>query len=123
MALTTGITEAATALISNSSEKGSKSSKDPPPRVITITSTFFSAFSCERLALTSLDDLTPCTATSCTSNSIPGQRNLVFSITSFMAALARPQIKPIFLGKNGIAFFLSGANNPSAASFCFNFSN
>ena len=38
MALTTGVRQANTARISPSSENGNRSSSDPPPRAITITS-------------------------------------------------------------------------------------
>ena len=53
MAETTGVPAAATARCSASSEKGSRSSTEPPPRAMMMTSTSGSASSCWRASITS----------------------------------------------------------------------
>src|SRR5665647_444925 len=115
MALTTGVTASATALTRASLLKGSRSSKDPPPRVITMTSTLRSASSSRRAVLTSGTVLGPWTETCRISNWTAGQRFRAFSTTSFSAALARPQISPTLRGRKGMGCLRSRSNNPSDA--------
>ena len=116
MALTTGVTALATALTRASLLKGSRSSNEPPPRVITMTSTLRSASSSLKAALTSGTVFGPWTATVRISNWTAGQRRRAFSTTSFSAALARPQMSPILCGRNGKGRFRSKSNSPSDAS-------
>ncbi len=115
MALTTGVTALATALTRASLLKGSRSSNEPPPRVITMTSTPRSASSSLSAALTSGTVLGPWTETVRISNWTAGQRRRAFSTTSFSAALDRPQMSPTLWGRNGSGRFRSMSNNPSDA--------
>ena len=85
-----------------------------------MTSTSAIASSSDKAADTSTTAAAPCTVTSRISNSTDGQRRLAFSTTSFSASVFRPQIKPIFLGSNGSATFLSSAKSPSLARRVFN---
>ena len=90
---------------------------------ITITATSVKPSSSFNAVATSLTAPSPCTATSRISNCTSGQRSLALTTTSCIAALARPQIKPILVGRNGNACFFAASNNPSAAKVCFNASN
>ena len=114
---TSGVRAAKAARTTDSSEKPSKSSKAPPPRVTTKTSTSGRASSSAMAAETSAAQLTPCTATSRTSKTARGQRLVAFSITSALARAPCPQIKPMRRGKKGRGFLCSAANKPWAASF------
>ena len=114
IALTTGVRSAATARISASSLNGSRSSTDPPPRAITITSTarsWSSRCSASTIAGTAVG---PCTGTASTRNRTAGHRRRAFSSTSRSAALARPVTSPTLPGRNGSGRFRSAANSPSA---------
>src|ERR1017187_8503052 len=115
MALTTGVWQAATARTSDSSEKGSRSSIDPPPRVMMMTSTAGSASRRCRLSMTSATAYPPWTATCSTRNRTAGQRRAALRRTSRSAAESRPQIKPISPGRNGSGRLRSAAKRPSAA--------
>ena len=84
-----------------------------------MTSTSLMASSSTRAVITSLTASFPCTATSRTSNSIPGQRSRALTKTSCIASLARPQINPILRGRKGNCFLRSGANRPSEARSSF----
>ena len=115
IALTTGDFAAATARISVSSENGRRSSIEPPPRAMTITSTDGSASSrCSALTI-SPTAYCPWTATGSTRNWTAGQRWAELRSTSFSAAESRPQIRPILPGRNGSGRLRSAANSPSAA--------
>ena len=113
---TTGVWAAATARTSDSSENGSRSSNEPPPRASTITSTSGSASSSESAAHTSRTAFAPCTATCRTSKTTPGHRSEALRITSFMASESRPVTSPTFCGSSGSGFLRESANSPSAAS-------
>src|SRR5215469_18575976 len=115
MALTTGVTQPATARTSSSSENGSKSSAEPPPRAMMITSTAGSASSRCSAPTTSSLACGPCTATCSTRNWTAGHRCAAFCGTSRSAAESRPQIRPTDLGRNGSGRLRSAANSPSAA--------
>ena len=119
MALTIGVVHCDASRTSDSSLKGSRSSKEPPPRVMMMTSTSGSSSSSFSAADTSTTAAAPCTATSRISNSTAGQRRRAFSTTSFSASVLRPQIKPTFRGSLGSAIFRSALNKPSAANFSF----
>ena len=83
---TTGVRALATARISPSSENGSRSSTEPPPRAITITSTSAWWSSRSRAEITSAAARWPCIVACTTSNVTPGQRRVALSRTSRSAA-------------------------------------
>ena len=118
IALTTGVRAAATARIRDSSLNGSRSSRLPPPRANTMTSTLGSASSSARLRIMVLTAEAPCTAPSRTSNWADGQRWRALVITSCIAWALTPVIRPIRRGSSGRRRLSSGANRPSAASCC-----
>src|SRR6266496_2424793 len=118
MALTTGVWQAATARISDSSENGSRSSIDPPPRAMIITSTARSASSRRSASVTSPTAYGPCTAAFSTRNRTAGHRRAALRRTSRSAADSRPQMRPTTPGRNGNGRFLAAAKSPSAASDC-----
>ena len=115
MALTMGVKHDAARRTNDSSLKGSRSSKDPPPRVMMMTSTSISASSSRNAFETSETAAAPCTVTSRISNSTLGQRRLAFSTTSFSASVLRPQIRPIFFGRSGKAVLRSESKRPCDA--------
>ena len=119
MALTIGVVQLEAKRTSDSSLKGSKSSKDPPPRVMMMTSTSGLASSSASAAETSTTAAAPCTATSRISNCTAGQRRRAFSTTSFSASVLRPQMRPTVCGNRGSAILRSALNNPSRANFSF----
>ncbi|CAB4839181.1 unannotated protein [freshwater metagenome] len=116
MALTIGVVHDAAKRTKPSSLNGSKSSKDPPPRVMTITSISGSASSSRSAADTSVTAAAPWTVTSRISKTTLGQRRLAFSTTSFSASVFRPQISPTFFGRSGSSTLRSKSKRPSAAS-------
>jgi len=115
MALTIGVLQLAANRTNPSSLNGNRSSKEPPPRVMMMTSTSLSASNSFSAALTWMTASAPCTCTSRISNCTDGHRRLAFSKTSFSASELRPQIKPILFGSSGNAFFHLASNKPSAA--------
>ena len=119
MALTIAVVHAATNRTRDSSLKGKRSSKDPPPRVIMMTSTNGLASSSRSACETSTTAAAPCTATSRISNCTAGQRRRAFSTTSFSASVLRPQIKPTVRGRRGSAILRSVLKRPSRANFSF----
>ena len=119
MALTIGVWQAAASRTKPSSLKGSKSSNDPPPRVMMMTSTSLSAANSRNALETSVTAAPPWTATSRISNITFGQRRFAFSTTSFSASVLRPQISPTFFGNSGSSIFRSKLNKPSRASSVF----
>ena len=116
IALTTGVTAAATARTSVSLLKASRSSSEPPPRAMTMTSISRSASSSRSAATTWVTACGPCTATSRTAKRTAGHRRRAFSTTSRSAALARPQINPTVRGRNGNGRLRRASSSPSLAS-------
>ncbi|SHW96689.1 Uncharacterised protein [Mycobacteroides abscessus subsp. abscessus] len=115
-ALTTGVVQAAISRHSVSSENGSRSSTLPPPRAITMTSTCGAASRARRASTICGTALVPCTAVFRMSKWTAGQRLWATVTTSCSAADARPVMRPMVLGRNGIGRFIRGSNNPSASS-------
>ena len=115
MALTTGVTAAATARISSSLLNGRRSSSAPPPRAMTMTSTSGRESSSRSARMIWATAVLPWTATSRISNSTAGHRSAALRRTSFLASESRPVIRPIRWGSSGRGFFRESANRPSAA--------
>ena len=107
---------AAMARTSPSSENGSRSSTEPPPRAITMTSTAGSASSFRSPAITDSAAVGPWTAQLCTTNRTAGQRRRAVTSTSRSAALSRPVISPTTAGANGSGRLRAASKSPSAAS-------
>ncbi len=119
MALTTGVRHPDTALISASLLNGNRSSKEPPPRAITMTSTSGRVSNSLTALLTATTVSAPWTGTWRISKRAAGQRRCVLLRTSRSAAVLRPTINPIRLGRNGRARLRSVSNRPSERSSCF----
>ena len=115
MALTTGVRAAATARIRDSSLKARRSSKEPPPRAITMTSTSAMASSSRSAWVTARTAPEPWTATSRTSKSTAGQRRDALRMTSFSASELRPVTRPTRRGSRGRGFFRAASKSPSSA--------
>ena len=118
-ALTTGTGQPATARTTRSSLNGSRSSKLPPPRARTTTSTSGSAQIARSASTTASAARGPCTKVSATRSCAGGKRACTEAITSRFAAASFPVTSPILRGKRGSGRLRSGANRPSPASFCF----
>jgi hypothetical protein len=115
-AVTTGVRVPAMARTRPSSEKGSRSSTEPPPRAMTITSTVGSASSRRSPAITDSAAVGPCVAQLCTTNCTAGQRRRAVTRTSRSAALSRPVMTPTTAGAKGSGRLRATSNSPSAAS-------
>ena len=116
MAETTGVCAAATARCNASSEKGSRSSTEPPPRAMMMTSTSGSTSRSCNASITCATVPVPCTAVLMTRNCTAGHRSCDTASTSRSAAEPRPVISPTFLGKKGSGFLRAGSVSPSAVS-------
>ncbi len=99
----------------SSSENGSRSSIDPPPRAMMITSIDRSASSRCSASMISSVACEPCTATCSTRNRTAGHRREALRSTSRSAAESRPQISPTPAGRNGSVLLRAAENRPSAA--------
>ena len=85
------VEQAAIARQSPSSENGSRSSSEPPPRVITITSTSARASSAASARRISGTARSPCTAVSASTKRAEGRRARALRMTSSGAAASRPR--------------------------------
>ena len=118
-ALITGISEAATARTTASSEKGNRSSKEPPPLPIMISSP-----SLYRLAVSSCRANTGAASAPCTGagSTVTLTVRFLRESTVRISRRAAPVglvITAIRSGKNGSGRFLARSKRPSRASFCF----
>ena len=114
---TTGTGHAATARTSRSSLNGSRSSKLPPPRVSTITSTSGAAQTSRSASIIAVAAKGPCTYVSATTTRAAGNRAVIVASTSRFAAASFPVTSPMRRGRNGSGRLRS--KTPSAASFFF----
>ena len=113
---TIGVTQAAVARTTPSSEKPMRSSKLPPPRATMITSTSGSASSRWIAAMTSAGHCAPCTCAWTTLNRTAGQRRLTFVITSPSARACGAHTSPMHAGNSGSGTLFSASNSPSPLS-------
>jgi len=123
-----GIALSAAARTTASSLKPQRSSTEPPPRATMITSgrgtgpPGVRALKPRIAAETSAAHFSPCTATGHKSTR-RGNRSARRCRMSRITAPEGEVTTPITSGRKGGAFFRSGANRPSAASFAFSFSS
>ena len=116
---TTGTSHSATARITRSSLNGRRSSKLPPPRVSTITSTSGSRASVCNVAAIAAGAACPWTYVCATRRFAAGKRAWTAVTKSRLAAASLPVRTPIRRGSTGSGRLRSGAKRPSAASFRF----
>ena len=88
----------------------------PPPRAMTMTSTAASPSSERRASTICATVLGPCTAVCRIANRTAGQRFRATETTSRSAAEARPVIRPMVPGRNGMGRLRRESNRPSACS-------
>ena len=119
----TGIFDANTALASVSSLNATKSSAEPPPRPMMMTSAAFWAFINFTAAVSCAAASSPCTSTGQNTISAAGQRRESMLRISCTAAPVGDVMTPMRAGNGGIGRLCSSANSPSAASFSFSCSN
>ena len=109
---TTGTGHDATARTSRSSLNGSRSSKLPPPRATTTTSTSGPAHTRASASTTAAAARGPCTSASATSTRAAGKRAEIVASTSRLAAASLPVTSPIRRGSTGSGRFRSARTAP-----------
>ncbi|MPM84275.1 hypothetical protein SDC9_131346 [bioreactor metagenome] len=117
--LMTGTQLAATARTTPSSLKAHRSSIDPPPRAMRITSIPGSAFNRVNARMSSAGAASPCTAAGEMTTSASGYRRLSVFSMSCNAAPVGEVTMPIFAGAGGNRRLRSVSNKPSASSCAF----
>ena len=115
MAETTGVRQAATARTRPSSENGSRSSRAPPPRAMTMTSTSGSSSRSWRACIADAAAPGPWTG-ECATVKRAGQRRATLRSTSRSASESLPVISPMRRGSSGSGRLRWGSNRPSAWS-------
>ena len=117
---TIGMRDANIARATSSSLNAHKSSNDPPPRPMIMTSTSFMVFKSRMPWAISFADPSPCTFAG---RSRTETLLFLLRMTLRISRTAAPVgevTTPIFQGKAGSGFFASSSNKPSFSSFAFN---